>query len=109
MAFEVISVGGFAALFGLGLAFFAASWGMARLLTGDEPGDSMIPNVARGIVVGLLAIFGTVSVGMAMGFGCADPDYYEDQVETPEEAGFEAQLIDETPADDVDPVASKSD
>ena len=99
MAFEVISPG----LFFLGLAIsfglFAAAVLIAKFVKIRREDSSMVPPLLKGLMVGFLAVFGTIGTGMTIGFGCANPDYYEDTVEGPEESDYAADMVEEADGD----------
>lgn len=86
MAFEVISVGTFIVGLVIGFALLAAAAMVGKIFTFGDAQGSMVPKVLHGFVAGILAVLGTIAIGMSIGFGCANPDYYEDQVEGPEES-----------------------
>ena len=88
MSFEVITTGQFMLGLGISLVFFTLAFLVGKFVKMGSPEASMVPNVLHGMIVGLLAIFGIVTLGMTMGFGYANPDHYQEQVQSPEEAGY---------------------
>ena len=98
MVFEVITPGMFFLGLAISFGFFAAAILTAKFVKIRTEDTSMVPPLLKGLLVGFLAVFGTIGTGMSIGFGCANPDYYEDTVEGPEESDYAADLVEE--ADD---------
>lgn len=103
MAFEEISVGMFLVGLLVSFSFFAAAIAVGKFFQFGSPDDSMVPNVKQGLIVGFLAVLGTITFGSTIGFGCADAEYYEGEVDTPEESDyFEPDQYSSQPDDSIE-------